>query len=208
MTTRQSLIRVIGTYVLIFFLWGCTNDKASNITTEIVPIDQLSENPVLARFISIDESALTGLLNQLKEMGVRDSTLRNSAQSLLITSSPTIDGQYLIHPPLQPLYSLFPTEVIAKDSIASFQLKCPPKFKELCDCANNPRPGCPTYKEPNLDSSTKRTCKANLIWTGRFGKIRCNPIFCLSTATPCVTHYDLYTTSQGFKMLTIACYCN
>jgi hypothetical protein len=207
MKKKLSCLKLIGACLFTLSLYNCKNERDPNHTSEIIAIDQLTEIPKSARFVSINEKMLSSLLTHLTEVGIKDTTLRRSPNSLLITSSLNKENQYLVHPPLHTLYNLLPLEVSAKNNVVTFQPKCPSKFKQLCDCANNPKQGCPIpIDDTDLNPSLNRICGTSLLAIR--GGLSCQSTrSCTSPSSRCIPHFN-NTTNRGLQILIVECRCN
>lgn len=213
-TTSKKVI--FGLVVLL--LCSCQNSLVVTEKAIIVPMNQLSDIPTRADFVSIDEKTFLTLVSDLNENAINDTNLRNNPNAILITSSFEEDGKFLIHPPLTTFSKLIPLEANIEDGILKFKFKCLKKFADACDCANNPdKPGCPREKDPIFinEGSTKR-CRTNILVGGPpsspnvLSKIICKPTLLCTGSPPfkfCDTRYDFIKTSTGFKALVIECYC-
>jgi hypothetical protein len=203
--------------LLVLLLCSCQNSLVVTEKVIILPINQLSDKPTRADFVSIDEKTFSNLVSYLNENAINDTNLINNPNAILITSAFEEDGNFLIHPPLTSFSKLMPLEVNIKDGILKFKFKCPKKFADACECANNPdKPRCPRVSDDILtDEGSGKRCRTNILVpglptpTGLFDII-CKPGQLCSGSPPfqfCETRYDFIKTNSGFKSLVIECYC-
>ena len=172
----------------------------------VVSLDKLSEKPVRADYVSIDQPAYDALVKNLQSEAMVDSSLLFSQTAILITPSLWKEGSYLIHPPRVPFDKQMEIFAHVSDNALLFEFKCPFKHAYDCGCLNNPasciKPGLKPFYKDFLG------CKSMLISNGR--GVVCSPLLCgqFPPKGTCRLNYYKGTNLMGLTVVLIDCKCN